>query len=113
MQHRQEKINGEIRRVLAEILREVKDPRLGKMISVTGVEATNDLKQAKIFVSVLGDEKTKKEAMDVLGTSSGHIRHELGEKMELHTLPELLFELDESMDQGARIDAILNEIKNS
>jgi len=112
MQHRQEKINWEIKRVIAEILTEVKDPRLGKMISVTDVEATNDLKQAKVFVSVLGDEKMKQEAMDVLKTSAGFIRHELGEKMELHTLPDLIFALDESIDNGARIDEILNEIKS-
>ena len=111
MQHRQEKINREIKRVIAEILMEVKDPRLGKMISVTDVEATNDLKQAKVFVSVLWDENAKSEAMEVLKTSAGFIRHELGEKIELHTLPDLIFELDESIDNGARIDAILDEIK--
>jgi len=113
MAHRQPRINEEIKRCLAEILREVKDPRLGEMISVTGVEATTDLKQAKVFVSVFGDTHAKQEAMEGLEAADGFIRYELGERIDLHTLPDLIFELDESIDNGARIDKILNEIKNS
>jgi len=111
MQHtRLEKINGEIKRGLAEILREVKDPRLSSIISITDVEATNDLKHAKIYVSILGDENIKKEVMTGLKSAEGFIRSELGKKVELHSLPELIFELDESMETGAKIDQILKEI---
>ena len=113
MQHRSEKINGEIKRVIAEILREVKDPRLGKLISVTSVEATNDLKYAKIFVSVLGTDEAKKDAMEGLKAAEGFIRHQLGEKVELHTLPDLIFELDDSMETGAKIDKILKDINKN
>ena len=110
-QTRLEKINSEIKREIAGILREVKDPRLGQMISITGVEATNDLKYAKIFVSILGDENAKKEAMAGLKSADGFIRAELGKKVELYSLPGLIFELDESMETGAKIDEILKEIK--
>ena len=110
MKHRTEKINGEIKRVIAEILREVKDPRLGKLISITEVDATNDLAYAKVYVSILGDENTKKEAMDGLKSANPFIRGELGKKVELYSLPDLIFELDESMESGAKIDKILKDI---
>jgi len=113
MAHRQQKVNEEIKRALAEILRDVKDPRLGELISVTGVEATSDLKQAKVFVSVFGDTYAKKEAMKGLEAADGFIRYELGERIDLHTLPDLIFELDNSIDNGARIDKILKEIKDN
>ena len=113
MAYRAEKVNEEIKRCLAEILREVKDPRLGEMISVTGVEATQDLKQAKVYVSVFGNDSAKKEAMAGLDAADGFIRHELGQRIDLHTLPDLIFELDESIDNGARIDKILSEIKTN
>jgi len=113
MQHRIDKINSEIQRIIAEIVKNLKDPRLAKMISITGVDATNDLKQAKVYISVLGDENDKKEALTGLKNAEGFIRRELGEKIDLHSLPELLFEIDNSIENGMKIDSILKEISGN
>lgn len=109
MQHRQDKINEEIKHVLAEVLRDMKDPRVSTMISVVGVDATKDLKQAKVYVSILGEEAQQNAAMKAIKTASGFIRHELGGKIDLHYTPELVFILDHSIEQGARIEELLKK----
>jgi ribosome-binding factor A len=109
MNHRLDKINGELKRVLAGVLREVKDPRISTMTTVTGVEATKDLKQAKVFVSVLGTEEQQKAALKGLHSAEGFIRRELGMNIDLHFTPQLTFVLDRSMETGAKIDKLIRE----
>ena len=79
------------------------------LISVTKVKVTNDLKYAKIYVSIL-NAKDVKETMTALKKSAGFIRSELARKVNLRNTPELLFELDDSLEYGAKIDTILKEI---
>ncbi|MDR1101174.1 MAG: 30S ribosome-binding factor RbfA [Clostridiales bacterium] len=112
MQHRMDKINEGIKRDIAAVIREVKDPRVAAMTSVVGVATTKDLKQAKVFVSVMGNESEQKETLNGLKSAGGFIRRELGERIDLHFTPELIFVLDHSMETGAKINSILKDIQD-
>ena len=102
--------NDDIQRVLAAKLREVKDPRVQQgMISVTRVETTGDLRYAKVWLSVLGMEN-EKEFRRGLKSASGWLRHELGQSLELRYTPELVFELDHSIEYGAHISQMLQKL---
>ena len=110
--YRQGRINDEMQKELAEILREVKDPRVsGAFISVTGVEATPDLKFAKVYYSVLTGDK--KEIAKGLKSSAGYIRGQLARRMNLRMTPELTFYEDNSIAYGAHISKILSGIEIS
>ena len=105
------RINGEVQKEMSIIIRdELKDPRIHPMTSVTGAEVTTDLKYAKIYVSVLGDETAKKYTMLGLKKSASYARHLLATRLNLRNTPELIYELDESMEYGAamakRIEAV-------
>lgn len=105
------RINDDIQRVLSERLREVKDPRVQQgMISVTRVETTGDLRYAKVWLSVLGDVN-EKEFKRGLKSSAGWLRRELGSALTLRYTPELVFELDHSIEYGAKISKMLEGIE--
>ncbi len=93
------------------IMHKLKDPRLG-FITVTGVDVSNDLKHAKVYVSILEDVK-RSETLKILISSAKFIRSELGRKVRIKYLPDIIFKLDESLEYGAKISKILNEIKES
>ena len=100
---RTERIEEEIKKIAGTIIdRELKDPRLSGIISVTKVYVSRDLKYCKIFVSMLGT-KDEKEAMDALKSSAGYIRREIGNGIRMHSTPEVKFELDDSMEYGEKI----------
>ncbi len=100
--------NEDIQRVLSTLLRSVKDPRVQQgMISVTAVDTTGDLRYSKIYLSVYG-LKNEKEFMKGLKSASGWLRHELGESLDLRYTPELVFQLDHSIEYGAHINEILS-----
>ena len=108
--NRLNRIDEEYRKELSQIIeREVKKPNITGMISVTKVKVTNDLKYAKVYVSIL-NSKNIKDTLAGLKKSSGFIRSELAKRVNLRNTPELIFELDESLEYGARIDSILKEI---
>ncbi len=101
-----------VHRELSEIIeREMKDERLGGMITITGVNITKDMKFAKVYFSVLGDEKTIKITQDTLNSASQYIRSRLNERISLKNIPSLTFYYDSSMATGMRIGKLLNEIK--
>ena len=110
--HRRGRINDEVLKEMAVILREVKDPRVKEaFISVTGAEVTPDLKYAKIFYSHLrGDAK---EVAKGLKSSAGFIRHKLAERLNLRITPELTFIVDESIAHGAHIASLLSGLTYS
>ena len=108
--NRIDKINEEVRRELAAVLRELKDTRIPLMTSVVAVNVTNDLSYAKCYISVMGDEETKKKAIEGLKSASGYIRREMGRRVDLRVIPEFLFELDDSIEHGAYINKMLNDI---
>ena len=107
--YRRGRINDEVQKELASILRDVKDPRVsGAFVSVTAVDVTPDLKYAKVYYSALmGD---KKELAKGLKTASGYIRSQIAQRLNLRITPELTFVLDDSVAHGAHISKLLNSI---
>ena len=102
--------NDEIQFVISRLLREVKDPRVQQgMISVTRVETTGDLRYSKIWLSVLG-MKDEKEFRRGLRSAAGYLRRELGSSMKLRYTPELIFEIDHSIEYGAHINEVINSL---
>ena len=104
------RINEEIQRELAELLRELKDPRVHKtMVSITHVETTPDLRYAKVYVSML-DKDCVKETLAGLKSSGGYLRRELGRNLQLRYTPELQWQADDSITHGAHILDILSKL---
>ena len=104
------RIDEEYRKEISQIISyELKDPNVTGLISVTRVKVTNDLKYAKVSVSILNSKNVKK-TLAGLKKSSGFIRSELARRVNLRNTPELIFELDDSIEYGTRIDSILKEI---
>ncbi len=104
------RINEDYRKELSQIIGyELKNPNITGMISVTKVKVTPDLKYAKVYVSIL-NSKNIKDTMEGLKKSSGFIRTELAKRINLRNTPEIVFEIDDSMEYGAKIDSILKEI---
>lgn len=104
------RIDEEYRKEISNIISyKLKNPNITGLISVTKVKVTNDLKYAKVYVSIL-NSKNIKDTLSGLKKSSGFIRSELARKVNLRNTPELIFELDDSMEYGAKIDSILKEI---
>lgn len=103
------RINEEIQREMANLLRTVKDPRLqGGLVTVTHVDTTSDLRYAKIYFSAL-DKSQEKEMMKGLKSASGYLRRELGAALRLRYTPELIFVADDSIRQGAHILEMLRD----
>lgn len=104
------RIEEEYKKELSQVIGyELKNPNVTGLISVTKVKVTNDLKYAKVYVSIL-NSKNVKETLAGLKKSSGFIRSELAKRVNLRNTPELVFELDDSLEYGAKIDTILREI---
>lgn len=108
--HRIGRINEEIQRELAGLIRTVKDPRVHGLVSITAVETTPDLRYAKVFVSVL-DRSDVNEVIKGLKSAAGYLRRELGRVLSLRYTPELVFARDDSIDKGAHILEMLHEIE--
>ena len=105
------RISEEVRKTVSELLtREIKDPRIGPMTSVTKVEVTNDLRYANIFVSVLGDKKVKEETLEGLESAKGFIRREIGNRIDLRYVPEPIFHLDESIERGIYMSKLIEKV---
>lgn len=93
------------------LTRGLKDRRIG-LVTVTGVDLSSDLRHAKVFVSIMGSEKQKKESLQALSHAAGWIRHEIGQRIRVKFLPEIVFRTDTSHDYGERIDQLLEEIRH-
>ena len=105
------RINEEIQKAVASLIRELKDPRVqDTMISVTRVEATPDLRYAKIYVSFLQEEKAK-DALKGLRSAGGYLRRELGRALQLRYTPELVWEQDDSITYGAKMLKLINSLE--
>ncbi|MFN3480453.1 MAG: 30S ribosome-binding factor RbfA [Thermodesulfovibrionales bacterium] len=107
---RSQRVSDLLREEIAEIImRRLKDPRLG-FVTVTGVDITEDLKIAKVFISVLKEEE-KEATLDILNSAKSFIRSEVAKRVRMKTIPSIEFRLDESIEYGAKIDRLLKEIK--
>ncbi|MGM0414273.1 MAG: 30S ribosome-binding factor RbfA [Bacillota bacterium] len=92
------------------ILKEVKDPRIG-FVSVNDVELSGDLRHAKVFVSVIGDQTERDDTMDGLKKATGFIRKLLGERITVYHTPELVFKYDDSIEHGIHISNLIKEVR--
>ena len=102
------RINGEVQRELSRIIsREIKDPRIAPMTSVV----TSDLKQCKVYISVLGDQEAKDKTMEGLNSAVGYIRRELAHTVNLRNTPEITFILDDSIEYGVEMSKKIDELQ--
>lgn len=108
--NRMNKVDEELKKEISNIISlELKNPHLTGLISVTKVKTTPDLKYARVYVTMI-NEKSKKENLSILKQSSGYIRSVIAKRINLRYTPELVFEFDDSLEYGSRIDEILKEI---
>ncbi|MBQ4146285.1 MAG: 30S ribosome-binding factor RbfA [Clostridia bacterium] len=105
-----DRISEEVKRELSSVIRDIKDPRLPSMVSVVTVRVTKDLKFAKAYISIMGNENAQKDGLTALKSASGFIRREIGHRLNLRNTPEFIFELDDSIAYGAHINEILKEL---
>lgn len=111
------RINGEVQKELSRIIsREIKDPRIHPMTSVTQVMVTSDLKECKAYISVLGDEKAQADTLEGLRSATGYIRRELAHSINLRNTPELTFYMDQSIEyainMSKKIDDVMSKQSN-
>lgn len=105
------RVNGEVHRVLAEIIRsEIKDPRINPMTSVVTVEVAPDLKTCKAWISVLGNEESQADTLEGLKSAEGYIRNLLAKKINLRNTPEIKFILDQSIAYGVSMTKKIDDI---
>lgn len=109
--YRHERIDEDTAKELTLIIRTLKDPRIPPFVSVTSAHVTPDLKYCKAYVSIMGDEATRKEAMKGLTSAAGFMRRELSKRLKLRITPEITFALDNSLDYAVKINNILKEIE--
>ena len=108
------RINGEVQRVLAEIIRgEIKDPRIPEMTSVVAVEVAPDLKTCKAYISVLGDEEARKAALEGLKSAEGFIKNRLARTINLRNTPEITFVMDQSIEYGVNMSKLIDEVNGN
>ncbi|MCL0082770.1 30S ribosome-binding factor RbfA [Dehalococcoidia bacterium] len=113
MSRRQKRINHAIRREISDLLfRQVNDPRIKGFISVTEVDVSPDLTQARVSVSVMGSEEEKAGIFEGLAAASGFLRRELGARLRLRYIPKLIFERDDNIERGERLLHLIEQISD-
>lgn len=111
MSLRSSRVGEQMKKELGDIIgRKIKDPRIG-FVTVTDVEVTGDLQQATVYITVLGDEEQRENTLRGLSKAKGFIRSEIGQRIRLRKTPELLFEFDESIETGNRIESLIRDLK--
>ncbi|WP_017727356.1 30S ribosome-binding factor RbfA [Halalkalibacterium ligniniphilum] len=107
---RAHRVGEQMKKELSDILmREIKDPRI-TFVTVTGVDVTGDLQQAKVYITVLGDDEQKEATLQGLSKAKGFIRSEVGKRIRLRKTPDLIFEFDNSIEYGNRIESLLQNL---
>ncbi|WP_223066813.1 30S ribosome-binding factor RbfA [Paenibacillus caui] len=107
------RVGEQIKKELSLLIQnELKDPRIG-FVTVTGVDVTNDLSQAKVYLSVFGSDEEKNASLKGIERASGFLRSELGKAIRLRHTPELIFKFDESISYGSHIEKLLGEISKN
>lgn len=104
------RVGEQIKKELGQIIqRELKDPRIG-FVTITGVEVSGDLSQAKVFITVFGNDEVKSSTLKALEKAKGFMRGEIGKRVALRHTPELIFKMDESIEYGSRIELLLSDL---
>lgn len=107
---RSQRVGHQLRREISDIvMSRLKDPRLG-FITVTGVDVSDDLKMARVYISIMNEEE-RKASMEVLEAARNFIRSELGKRLRMRSIPSLEFKLDTTLDYSDRIDELLKEVR--
>ena len=109
MAERMRRVNESLRQVLSEALLELKDPRIG-FVTITGVDTSPDLRQAVVFVSVLGGEKKRNASMTGLGAAHGVLQSRISRELRLKRTPTLTFEYDHAVEHGVRMSQLIDEL---
>lgn len=105
------RVNGEVMRELSNIIRgDIKDPRINPMTSIVAAEVAPDLKTCKVYISVLGDEKSKQDTLKGLKNAEGYIRRELAKNLNLRNTPEIKFILDQSIEYGVQMSKMIDDV---
>ncbi len=108
------RVNGEVHRVLAEIIRsEIKDPRINPMTTVVSVEVAPDLKTCKAWISVLGNEESQKDTLAGLRSAEGYIKNQLARKINLRNTPEIRFIIDQSIEYGVTMSKLIDDVNRA
>jgi ribosome-binding factor A len=107
---RMRRVNELLRELIAGEVARLKEPRLG-FVTITGVDTAPDLRSARVYYSVLGDEAQQRDTREALERASPHVRHEVGRQVRLKYIPELRFEIDEAIDRGMRMEALLRDLR--
>jgi ribosome-binding factor A len=109
MSSRMRRVNESVRAVLAEAIGELKDPRIG-FITVTGVDTSTDLRQATVFVSVLGSERKRERSLAGLEAASGVLQGRIASELRMKRTPQLTFEYDPTVERGVRMSKLIDEL---
>jgi ribosome-binding factor A len=109
MTARMRRVNEAVREALAEAIGELKDPRIG-FVTVTGVKTSPDLRQARVFVSVLGNERKREKTLQGLESAHGVLQAKLASELRLKRTPQLVFEYDPSVEEGVRMSQLIDEL---
>lgn len=108
------RIAEEFKRELSHIIKnDIRDPRIAEFTSILSVDITKDLRYAKVYISVLGDEKQSSDTISGLKSAAGFIRKEIGRRIKLKYTPEILFELDKSIERGIYITNLIKKTNQS
>ncbi len=106
-----DRVSEEVKRELAEIIRELKDPRICEFVSIISVKVTKDFKFAKVYISVIGTNEQKDDTVKGLNSAAGFIRREIGRRIQLRYTPQFTFVPDDSIEYGAHISKVLSDIE--
>lgn len=111
MVERTDRLNSLLKEVISEVIqRDVRNPHVNQLISITRVDITKDLHHAKVYISVIGTPEQKAETLQALQSAAGFIAVNASKKVTMRYFPELNFKLDDSVDKHMRIDSLLNEL---
>ena len=112
MSRRTERINEQLREEISTLLtRQIKDPRLNAVISITRVVSTGDLRSARVYISVMGNQETKQSALEGLKSAASFLRRELRDRINMKHTPFLSYQLDDSIDEADQLLRLMNKVK--
>src|SRR3954471_18383146 len=109
MSGRMRRVNESVRQVLSEAVGELKDPRIG-FVTVTGVETSTDLRQARVYVGVLGNERKREKTLEGLESAHGVLQARLASELRMKRTPQLTFEYDPTVAEGVRMSQLIDEL---
>lgn len=111
MHSRADRIKKTLMKEISDIIQKnIRDPRIPTIVSVTDIDLSADYRHAKVFVSIFGSEEEKKNAMEALEEKTSYVRGEIGKRVRLRFTPEILFRLDDSLERGSRITELIDKI---